>query len=375
MKRFSECILKETLNNEQTNLGVTNHYTPVQNILTNIKNLFCLPLGIVATIGEDGFSIKLTSSEFISQEKVNELLWRSLYNDVFTYGTSSLQGYITAQGLTKVTSINLGGCFVVYFSPEDIKAAKNPVKMEADAKSYVSTGEQSGECCPCPKEMKESLYDEFEFNRIIEGDDQQKDDQQQDDSNNQNKDDQNKDNNSSESSGDNDDKILEILNNEDKVKAAKQLEIIISQKISLPRDYYFTAIKFKNEDEAIALRWKYTKKLPTGNSTENTRSLIHIFTGEDKKIWVQDFSKDSIVELPKEVQTLIDNVLKILGAEKTNEPDIFTFKGQKSNDNEDQNQDDQNQDDQNQDDQNGDENNKDDKKSNKKDDKNKGDLL
>ena len=44
MKRFSEHIKESQINNGVTfgnslNNGVTNHYTPVQNILTNIKNM------------------------------------------------------------------------------------------------------------------------------------------------------------------------------------------------------------------------------------------------------------------------------------------------------------------------------------------------
>ena len=161
--------------------------------------------------------------------------------------------------------------------------------------------------------------------------------------------------------------IEDVLNNEDKVKAAKQLEILISQAVNLPREFYCTAIKFKNDDEAIALRWKYEKKLPTGKSTENTRSLIHIFTGEDKKIWVQDYAEDSIVELPKEVQTLIENVLKFLKAEKTEDPAIFTLG--KSSDSNDEDNNDNNSDDNNSEDNNTD--NQEDKNSDSKDNKEK----
>lgn len=359
MKRFTEHI-KEAANevkpgNQLMNTGVTNHYTPIQNILTNINNLFCLQLGIVASVGEDNVSIKLSSSQFISQQKTQELLWRSLYNDVFTYGTSSLQGYITSQGLPKVTMINLGGYFVVYFSPDDMPA--------------IANGCGDGCCdkceCPCPCEANECLYDEFEFSHIYEGDDQNQDDQNQED--------QNQDIDGAKHKEDpkpNEVTIDDVLNNEDKVKAAKQLEILISQAVNLPREFYCSAIKFKNDDEAIALRWRYEKKLPTGKSTENTRSLIHIFTGEDKKIWVQDYAKDSIVELPKEVQTLIENVLKFLKAEKTEDPAVFTL-GKSSDDSKDQN-DEQNQDD-NQDNQNDDQNQDDDQnkdnKKNKKDNK------
>lgn len=355
MKRFTEHI-KEAANevkpgNQLLKTGVTNHYTPIQNILTNINNLFCLSLGIVASVGEDNVSIKLSSSQFTSQQKTQELLWRSLYNDVFTYGTSSLQGYITSQGLPKVTMINLGGYFVVYFSPDDMPAIANGCCDGC-----------FGKCeCPCPCETCECAYDEFEYIRIYEEDNQ-------DDDNGQNQDDQNQDIDGAKHKEDpkpNEVTIEDILNNEDKVKAAKQLEILISQQINLPREFYCAAIKFKNDDEAIALRWKYEKKLPTGKSTENTRSLLHIFTGEDKKIWVQDYAKDSIVELPKEVQTLIENVLKFLKAEKTEDPAVFTLG--KSSDSNDEDNNDNNSDDNNSEDNNTD--NQEDKNSDSNDDK------
>ena len=365
MKRFSEHIKESKINNGVTfgnslNNGVTNHYTPVQNILTNIKNLFCQLLGVYAEVAEDGFSIKLSSVQFTSEQKTSEILHRSMYNDVFSYGTSSLEGYIMSQGLRKVTLINLGSYYVVYFSPEDIIAAQSPINMENNVKGYTSVGEYSGECCPNPCEMKESLYDEFELCYLNEKEDNSNN--SNDNSGDQNNNDSSSDepNNTDNSSNDNsnsdsDDKISEILNSEDKVKAAKQLEIIISQKIQLSREFYFTAIKFKNEDEAIALRWKYDKKLPNGKSTENVRSIMHIFGTGENAIWVQDYAKDSIVELPKEIKKLIENVLKILGAKSTNDPAIFNL-GSSSSD--DSNSDDQNIGD---DKQNDDQNNNDDK--------------
>ena len=377
MKRFSEHIKESQINNGVTfgnslNNGVTNHYTPVQNILTNIKNLFCQLLGVYAEVAEDGFSIKLSSVQFTSEQKTSEILHRPMYNDVFSYGTSTLEGYIMSQGLRKVTMINLGSYYVVYFSPEDIKAAQPPISMETNAKGYSCEGEYSGECCPSPCEMKESLYDEFELSYLNE-DDQNGSNDNSDDQNSNNDSSNDKDSNTDNSSNDNskkesDDQISEILNNKDKVKAAKQLEILISQKINFPREFYFTAIKFKNEDEAIALRWKYDKKLPTGKSTENIRSIMHIFGTGENAIWVQDYAKDSIVELPKEIKTLIDNVLKILGAESTNDPAIFNLGSGNSDA---QNSDDKNSDEQNNNDdnQNDDQNNNDDKDKNNDDSK------
>ena len=366
MKRFSEHIKESKINNVVTfgnslNNGVTNHYTPVQNILTNIKNLFCQLLGVYAEVAEDGFSIKLSSVQFTSEQKTSEILHRPMYNDAFNYGTSSLEGYIMSQGLRKVTLINLGSYYVVYFSPEDIKAAQSPINMENNVKGYTSVGEYSGECCPNPCEMKESLYDEFELCYLKEKEDNSNNsnDNSGDRNNNDSSSDEpnNTDNSSNDNSNsDSDDKISEILNSEDKVKAAKQLEILISQKIQLSREFYFTAIKFKNEDEAIALRWKYDKKLPNGKSTENVRSIMHIFGTGENAIWVQDYAKDSIVELPKAIKQLIENVLKILGAKSTNDPAIFNL-GSGSSD--DSNSDDQN---------NGDDNHNDDQNNN--DDKN-----
>ena len=364
MKRFSEHIKESKINNVVTfgnslNNGVTNHYTPVQNILTNIKNLFCQLLGVYAEVAEDGFSIKLSSVQFTSEQKTSEILHRPMYNDAFSYGTSSLEGYIMSQGLRKVTLINLGSYYVVYFSPEDIKAAQSPINMENNIKGYTSVGEYSGECCPNPCEMKESLYDEFELCYLNEKEDNSNNsnDNSSDQNNDSSSDESNNTDNSSNdnSNSDSDDKISEILNSEDKVKAAKQLEILISQKIQLSREFYFTAIKFKNEDEAIALRWKYDKKLPNGKSTENVRSIMHIFGTGENAIWVQDYAKDSIVELPKEIKQLIENVLKILGAKSTNDPAIFNL-GSGSSD--DSNSDDQNNKDDNQ---NDDQNNNDDK--------------
>ena len=157
MKKLSR-IFNESVQpgNQLNKTGVTNHYTPIQNILTNIKNLFCLLLGVVAEVGEDNVSIKLSSSQFVSKQKTEELLFRAMYNDVFTYGTSSLYGYITAQGLPKVSFINLGGYYVVYFSPDDIKTAQDPQKMALNT---------------MPEAANESMIDEFEIGTFIKEDD------------------------------------------------------------------------------------------------------------------------------------------------------------------------------------------------------------
>ena len=321
MKRLSR-IIKEGAQpgNQITKTGVTNHYTPIQNILTNVKNLFCLLLGVVAEVGEDNVSIKLSSSQFISKQKTEEILWRAMYNDVFTYGTSSLYGYITSQGLPTVTFINLGGYYVVYFSPNDIKTAEDPYKMALNA---------------MPEAANESMLDEFEIGTFIKEDDSEE-----------------------EMKSETVSKVLELLDGPDKVKAAKQLELLVSKEIQLPREYYFSAIKFKSGEEAIALRWKYTKKMPFGKAegdgeykettVENTRSLMHIFGKGEKAIWVQDFDEDSLVELPEEVKTLIQSILDLLEAGETDDPSVFSLTGERKerkDDDENKDEDDNNKDD------------------------------
>ena len=120
-----------------------------------------------------------------------------------------------------------------------------------------------------------------------------------------------------------------VIDSNDKVKAAKELELLVSKQVSLPREYYFAAIKFKNGKEAIALRWKFTKTLPGGETTENVRSIMHIFGKGDEGIWVQDFAKDSIVQLPDEVKKLIESVLDMLEAKETDDPSIFKLDGER----------------------------------------------
>lgn len=321
MKRLSRIIKEGAQPGNQLNkTGVTNHYTPIQNILTNVKNLFCLLLGVVAEVGEDNVSLKLSSSQFVSKQKTEEILWRAMYNDVFTYGTSSLYGYITSQGLPTVTFINLGGYYVVYFSPNDIKTAQDPNKMALNA---------------MPEAANESMLDEFEIGTFIKEDDSEE-----------------------EMKSETVSKVLELLDGPDKVKAAKQLELLVSKEIQLPREYYFSAIKFKSGEEAIALRWKYTKKMPFGKAdgdgeykettVENTRSLMHIFGKGEKAIWVQDFDEDSLVELPEEVKTLIQSILDLLEAGETDNPSVFSLTGERKerkDDDENKDKDDDNKDD------------------------------
>ena len=269
--------------NDLANKGITNHYTPIENILTNVKNLFALKLGVVAAIGEDNVSLKLHSSKFVDDQSINSVLFEPV--DRFT----NLYSYITSQGLNKMTKVDLGQYTVLYFSPTDVKTAQDPQKMVNVPTTVVAT---------------ESFENEI-VNMIKEDDSEE------------------------EMKDVTLEKFLELIELKDKVKAAKQLELLVSQQIELPREFYFAAIKFKTGEEAIALRWKYTKKLPTGQSTESVRSIMHIFGKGDKAIWVQDYAKESIVQLPDEVKKLIDNILEMIDAEKTDDPAIFKLTGER----------------------------------------------
>lgn len=280
MKKFSSFNENFTETNPGNALDVTNHYTPVQNIVTNISNLFCVRLSIVATVAEDGFSVKLTSSKFTSKEAINKILNLPLYSDV-NYQQSTLYAYIMAQGLTNVNIINLGGYYVVYFMPADIK------------------------CVSTPKEVKESILDEFEILRI------------------------NEDENEEEIQDEDVKKIMDLIDDGDKVKAAKELDAYVAKQMELPNEYYFAGVKFKNDEEAIALRWKYSKKLPHGTSVDATRSLIYFFASGENAVWVPDYDKDSIVNLPEEVKKMINNILDLLNASKTNDPAVFNMTGER----------------------------------------------
>lgn len=352
MKKFTqinESGSNKNPGNSMLKTGVSNHYTPIENILTNIRNLFCAQLSIVAEKGEDDLSIKLSSSKFTNNAATDRFLYTSLYNDLNTNG-SSLYGYITSQGLTKVTKVDLGGYIVVYFSPVDIKTAQDPNQMAAGDNCKCCDN-----ACPCPCEAKESMLDEFEMTSIIKEDDDEE-----------------------EMKSQTVEKVLALLEGPDKVKAAKQLELLVSTEVQLPREYYFAAVKFKSGEEAIALRWKYTKKMPFGKSEgegkykeitiENTRSIMHIFGKGEQAIWVQDYDKDALVELPDEVKKLIDNILELLEASKTNNPAVFSLTGERKERDENKDEEDK------KDDENSEDKDKDKDKDNDKDKKS-DDLL
>ena len=348
MKRFSKYITEGCVTadvnpgNAYSNTGVTNHLTPVANIVTQIRNLWSPTTGIVASIAEDGFSVKLNSSKFVSQESVNKIL----YDTTIMRGTS-LAGYIQQQGLTVVKIINVGQFFVVYFCPNDIKTAGKIEEKPANL--------------PC-KEMQEYNIEETElYSLITEGDD---DEELKDITR---------------------EKVVELINSKDKVKSAKQLELLVAQELELPREYYFAGVKSKDGDESIALRWKYIKKRPHNKTIENVRSILNIYDMSKEGIWVQDFDKESLVKLPEEVEKLIKSILEFLGATETDNPAVYSLaeedkKDEKKKEDEDDDKKDEDDKDDNKEDSLEDNKNKEDKDKDsedkdKDDDDNSDDLL
>lgn len=270
--------------------GVTNHYTPVQNILTNVKNIYGSRMSIVASIAEDGFSIKLNSSTFKNETETRRILYTELDRT-----TIPLAYYIMSQGLDSVKIIRVGDFYIVYFSPSDIKAAEPEKELgQPDATAPV-------------KEMLDYDIAEAEIVSITEDED----DEELEDLTKK--------------------ELSKLIDEKDKVKAAKQFMQIVSQQMELPREYYFAGVKDKDGKESIALRWRYTKRRPHKKSAEVTRSLINIYGTDKDGIWVGDFDKKSMFVLPDEVKKLIENILELLGAEKTSDECVYSL-AEKSSD-------------------------------------------
>lgn len=259
-------------------VGVTNHLTPINNIVTNVRNLFAT-LPVVISAAEDGFSVKLNSSQFTSEDSVYKVIYEPVYQN------QSIASYITQQGLGNVKIVDLGIYKVVYFGPDDIQAAcpgEEPCTCGWACQEMLDYNIEEAELL-----VRESADDEEEIEKLTKK------------------------------------QIKEIISAKDKVKAAKQFGILVSQQISLPTDYYFAGVKSKDGDESIALRWKYIKRRPHGKSSEVTKSLINIFGTGDDAVWVGDFDKKANFQLPDDVKKLIESILEILGAEKTSDSCVY----------------------------------------------------
>lgn len=283
--------------------GVTNHYTPIENILINVRNLYSTHLGIVASIAEDGVSLKLNSTKFVTKQNVNKVLFGEWFDNSVYNHSMSLGSYIQSQGLDKITLVELGQYIVVYFSPSDMMQVSVPCSNPGANDDDACVG------CTCT-EMLQFGIDDAELDTITEASD---DDEEILDITKK--------------------EIKDILVSKDKVKAAKQLAVLIGNHVELPQDYYFAGINISNDGQAIALRWKYLKKRPHNKTSEVKRTLIYFFEPDSKEpIWIGDFAKDVMFSLPDEVKKLIENILDVIGAKKTNDPCVYVYDETKQDD-------------------------------------------
>jgi hypothetical protein len=224
----------------------------------------------------------VNSSKCVNKEEIEKVLNNPSQRNM------SIKQYIQSQGLDLIKMIALGQYWVIYFSPSDVKIAA-PGMEAVPATAPV-------------KEQLEMNIDEAEFTTyqmLFEDEDE-------------------------EVKNPNKDELAEIFSMTDKVKAAKKLEALVSKEIELPREYYFAAVKTVKGKEVIALRWKYTKRTGKKETSELTKSLMHIY--DDGEIFCGDLDKNSMFKLPTETNTLINNVLDMFDAEKTNDSAIFKIK-------------------------------------------------
>ena len=333
--------------------GVTNHYTPVENILTNVRNLFCTRAGVVASIAEDGVSIKLNSTKFINKQEIQRVLYEPFNTSAFN-NDMGIATYIQSQGLDKMTIVDLGQYSVVYFSPSDMP---KQTSVPAPTQEIVGQTIAVENYVIIPEEMNQYNIFEAEIDTINEATDD--DEEIQETTRKQ---------------------IIEIIKSKDKVKAAKQLAVLIGNSIELPQDYYFAGVNMQNNEQAIALRWRYLKKRPHNKTTEIKRSLMYFFDLEKDGIWVGDFDKDAMFHLPKEVEDLIHNILDLVGAKETSDPCVWSLAdAEEEVKKDDEKKDDEKKDDEKKDDEKksdekkDDEKKSDDKQDDNEDDKSRGD--
>ena len=273
MKKLSDLYLESFDSNPGNSLdclGVSNHYTPINNILIAIRNLICYRLGVVAEPGEDEVSIKLHSSKFTDEESINAILYDRI--DRFT----SLDSYIRMQGLTKRTIVDLGSYKVVYYSPEDIKQAENPEMMAQVPDLDI---EPTSECLETIKTILEEQQ--------------------------------------------NNDKVdwIEILGGEDKNVAAALFFDKIKNKVDLPENYYVKATKDANDNKCVAIRKKYEFRKPFDEKIEKVKSIINIYSPEN--IWVSGYQ--DCITLSDTDSNIIEKVLDIINAQKTDDKCKFTL--------------------------------------------------
>ena len=273
---FSESFQTNGIGNAFDQQGVTNHYTPIMNIIQGCRNIFGPKYSVIFEPGDDGVSIKLSSSFFIDEKAVNA----TLFTPIDRYTT--LDSFIRLQGLTKRTIVQSGQLMVVYYSPEDIATAQNPVDMEA-AKSPVLPDESDVD--PTTEELENIA-------KVI-----------------------------AESETESETNFSELFNDEDKNLSAAMFAEKLKNIVSLPENYYIKATRDSDGNKSIALRKKITLRKAFGKEIEVVKSLMNIYS--DDNIWVGAFQE--VCNTSEEDKKLIENILNYIKAEKTDDECVYTL--------------------------------------------------
>lgn len=298
MKTLS--MIKENWTPNQT-LGVTNHLTPVKNIISNINNLFASQLSIVAFPGADNVSLIVKSSFFYDEETTRSQIYQKVWND-----RTSLFDYVSQQGLPVVKIFQLGTEWICMFCPSDMP-------------QFGYDGDSSIEKCPSDIkcEMKEQIpFGEVEYNSFVYEDGEDGDNDNMNGLKNYGFGDQ-----EIESIQKKD--LRTILGSKDKVKAAKAFAAILSKNMRMPENYYIKAVRDEDGNESVALRYRYEKRKPFGKTAMLTKTLVNIYGLDDNGIWVD--GADDPNGLPEEMKGVIDDMLGFIGVRRTGDACCFTI--------------------------------------------------
>ena len=253
--------------------GLTNHYTPVDNIIMNVRNIFGALLGLVVSKGEDGVSLKIQSSSFTDEDTTRNILYNSSFD-----GRTFLANYIMQQGLTGLKIICLGNSCIAYFCPQDIAADLT-----------IATA--------C-KEMKEGKLLECEMTGVIKEDfgEEELEDKTREE-------------------------LSAIINDSNKIKAAKEFQDKLASVVTLPEDMYIKATKDVEGHESIAIRYKTERRRPFGGKAENIISLMNIYSTGKDAIWVDAFMNKDMYS--QDIINTLEAILQFIGAEATDDECIF----------------------------------------------------
>ena len=280
MRKLSESISGVTSGIGMTQ-GVMNHYTPIDNIIINTRNIFGALLGLVVSKGEDGISLKIQSSSFTNPEVTRNILYNSTFD-----GHTYLYTYIINQGLRGLKILDLGSTCIAYFFPNDL--AEDPCSNET--------------CCGC-REMKESRIIECELATIEESSVNEDQEVELEDRTKE--------------------ELAEIINNNNKVKGAADFVNKMANVITLPENMYIKATKDIDGHESISLRYKTVKRRPFGGKMDSVTSLMNIYCTGANAVWVDAFLNKGLYD--DDVINVINSILQFIGAEKTSDEAVWNI--------------------------------------------------